>query len=128
MNSVVKGFGFSIIVLLTTLIISCVVTKTNRSNEIKESLNTAIQQTVKIIQDKRYVIASNEEFVAEFYRNLLLQLDSDSKVDIAIFESDYQNGLLDAQVSLTFTYPHGMKDTVSTRKTILLDDVQLQNK
>lgn len=126
MNSVIKGFGYTIIILLIVLILSSIVSKTNRSNEIKESLNTSIQQTIKIIKDKRYDIASNEELIAEFNRNLILQLNSDSKVDVAIYEADYINGLLDAEITLTFTYPHGKQDTVSTRKTVLLDNVEVK--
>lgn len=124
MKSVMKGIGVGSILLLTILIISCVVAKSNRRYELDTSLNTAIHQTMKIVHDQRYKITSNDQFVAELNRNLLLQLNSDSKVQIVIYDVDYQTGFIDTEVILTFTYPHGAKGTVSDRKTMIIDDIE----
>lgn len=124
MKSLIKGIGIGSILLLTILIISCVVAKSNRRYELDTSLNAAIHQTMKIVNDQRYQITSDEEFTAELNRNLLLQLNSDSKVEIIIYDVDYQSGFIDTEVILTFTYPHGAKGTVSDRKTMIIDDIE----
>lgn len=124
MKSLVKGIGVTIIILLTVLLISCVVAKSNRQYELDTSLNTAIHQTVKVVEDHRYSISTNEEFIAELNRNLLLQINSDSKIDIIIYDVDYQKGFIDTKVSLSFKYPHGTLGKVSTRKTMIIDDVE----
>lgn len=124
MKSLVKGIGIAVIILLTVLMISCVVAKSNRQYELDTSLNTAIHQTVKVVNDNRYAISSNEELVAELNRNLLLQLTSDSKVEIVIYDVDYQKGFIDTEVSLSFKYPHGVLGKVSNRKTMIIDDVE----
>ena len=124
MKSIIKVVGFGVIILLTVLILASVTSKSNRSYEIKQSLNTAIQQSAKVLNDERYKIESDAQMVAEFNRNLLLQLDSNSKISVEVYSVDYEKGMLDTQITLTFQYPHGKEDTVKTRKTVLLDDIE----
>lgn len=127
MNSLIKGFGLGVITLLVVLILSCVVTKSNRQNEVDESLNTAIHQTMKVVEDNRYKISSNEELLAEFNRNLVSQFTSNSNVDVIVYDVDYAKGILDIEIEMTFKYPHGTSDKVSSRKTVIIDDVEISN-
>lgn len=124
MPKVIKTIGIGVIIALVILIISCLVSKNTRQSEIDTSLNTAIEQTIKVVHDERYKINSNEELVAEFNHNFFLELNSNSKTDIIIYDVDYQKGLLDVEIKSTFKYPHGVEDTVTSRKTMIIDEIK----
>ena len=131
MRNAILGFTFAIVTLYMFLIQSSLMTKDVRQNEIEQSLNSAIKTTMETAYDKNSTleIHSNEELMQLFNENLLTQITSDSDITVNFMGVDYENGLLDVQVSSKFKYPYktpeapeGKPGKVTARRSIILDD------
>ena len=63
----------------------------------------------------------NEAFRAAFVENLLLQVDSASHLKVRVLMSDYEKGLIQAEVIETYKTPNGKEKAVSQTRTIVLE-------
>lgn len=124
MKTIVKGFCMLVIILFFILMMLGIFNKTSRQYEIDTSLNSAIMQTMNVLNDQRYIISSNEELISELHRNLLLQINSDCDLDIYIYEVDYLKGILDVEVTATFNYSDNREGAVTSRKTVIIDKIE----
>lgn len=111
------AFGICIIVVLCLMINSSVTKKTSVENEVYDSLEQAINQSLEVINTKPYKVTSNEELLGEFNKALLLNVASDSEVSIKVYGIDYEQGYIDVEVSEEFVYGNGKKGTVRCRKS-----------
>ena len=121
MKTAIIGLGLTIILIISILIQSSIMTKSNRNEELAYNINTAVDQTMEVLKSKRYDIPNIESFVSEFNGNLLLLNNSNSDITVKIYNADPQMGILDVEVTEKFNYPNGRSDVVTERRTILLD-------
>lgn len=123
MKTVIKGICMFVIVLFFILMMLAITNKSNRQYELDSSLNSAIMQTMQVLHDERYEISSNEELLSELHRNLLLQINSNSAIEVFVYGIDIDKGLLDVGVESKFTYTDGRNGSVYSRKTVVIDKI-----
>lgn len=121
MNTLIKGFGMLIILITSFFIVTCVVIKTSAQSQLDQNLNRAIQQTMKVLDDQRYPITTNEQLISEFHTNFFSSMDSNQEVKFKIYGVDVENGLFDVEVSLTYSYLNGQKGQVKSHRTMVLE-------
>lgn len=121
-----KHVGFSLILLsiivLTASIIIADGHKTNRKNEIEVALGVAVDNALtNVTIDKTYDIENQDEFIADFLEDLLLQLDSDSTVKVTIKDANISKGILSVDIVQEFTYNNGKSGSVNCERTVIFD-------
>ena len=121
-----KNVGFGLIlfvsIVLTIATVFSVNHKSNRDNEMKNALDVAIENTMDNLKtDRIYTIANTDEFIADFAQDLLIQIDSDSSVDIVIKEANIDAGLLSVEVTMHYQYSNGKDGHVSTERTVIFE-------
>lgn len=125
MKNAIIGITMIIVICLLSLIHMSITTENVRQNELDKSMNTAIRTTMDMSKVKKtYEISSEEELMAEFNRNLLSQIHSDSDIEVQVMGINLKEGLLDIKVVSKFKYPTGAKGQVESRKTIIFDENQ----
>lgn len=91
--------------------------RTSVENEVYDSLEQAINQSMEVINTKPYKVTSNEELLVEFNKALLLNVASDSEVSIKVYGIDYEQGYIDVEVSEKFVYGNGKEGVFRVRKS-----------
>ncbi len=124
MKTMIKGSIMAIIIIQCFFITLAVLSKSSRQTEVDLALNNAMYQSLKVTDDKRYPINSNEDLISEFSQNFVIQINSYSDVEINIFGIDYINGFLDVEVVLHYTYTNGQSDHVTSRRSMIIDKTQ----
>lgn len=117
MKTNVVAFGVCIIVVLCLMINGSVMKRTSVENEVYDSLEQAINQSMEVINTKPYKVTSNEELLVEFNKALLLNVASDSEVSIKVYGIDYEQGYIDVEVSEKFAYGNGKEGVFRVRKS-----------
>jgi hypothetical protein len=117
MKTNVVAFGLCIVVVLCLMIHVSVTKRTSIENEVYDSLEQAIDQSLEVINTKPYQVVSDEELVAEFNKALLLNAASDSEVSVKVYGVDYKQGYIDVEVSGKFVYGNGKEGVVKCRKS-----------
>ena len=88
-----------------------------RRNEVETALNAAVEQALGQVQSsKGYAIGSREELIAEFNRILLLQMESDSDLQVNILTANVEKGVLDVEVRENYRNILGKPEEVTCRK------------
>lgn len=124
MKSAVTSLGCLMLAVITFIIVSTISSVGIRSDELNTAVDVAMAATQKALLEKRDTITNNEEYIAEFNQNLLVQIDSDSDVEVIVYTADYEKGLLDVEVKEKFRYIFdGSEKTreYSTRRTSIID-------
>lgn len=121
MNTMVKSFGLLMILILTVLIQSAITSNSSHNQELNRIVDQAMNATQRVASDKRYSIASNDEYIAEFMQNLYRSTISKSDYKIAIYGIDYEKGFLDVGVTQIFKQVTGKQKEKTVRKTSILE-------
>lgn len=121
MKSLVKGQMFIIIYILSVFIVSILVQRSVKYNELNRILSLSLNQTQRVLLDKRYEINNNEEYLSEFYYLLCKNAHYCKDFNIDVYGIDYQLGLLDVEVSTSLFYPLDYKGKIKIRKTTIVD-------
>ena len=112
-----------LVMTLMVLIHMSISTEAIRQNELDTSLNYAIRSTMEVAKVKEtYKIETEEELLAEFNKNLLTKINSDSDIEVQVLGIDLKEGFLDVKVISHFKYPTGADGQVESRKTIIFDE------
>ena len=127
-----KHTGFALIlfsvIVLTVTIIFAVGHKTNRENEAENALDVAIENTMdNLMKNKVYTIDNSDQFIADFLEDLLLQMESDSSVNVVCKSADTTKGLLSMEITMSFLYNNGNQGQVSTERTVILEKGKTSN-
>lgn len=123
MKNVIISIGLVLITIITTLILLTVYGQNTRQNELDDALSSSVEQSLDNLKiSKTYTINDTDEFIADFMQNLVVQIESDSELEVNVLSVDTEKGLLDVEVVETFRQPNGTKGTVSCRKTVILEE------
>lgn len=121
MKSIIKGFMFTVIFILSLLIAMVIMQKYVVTTELNRIVSQAISETQRVISDQRYEISNNDEYLAEFSQSLVRLSSACNEFDIEVFGIDYERGLLDIKVSTDIHYMNGKEEKTSVRKTSVVD-------
>ena len=124
MKNAILGSTIIILICLSTLIHTSLSTTSIRQNELDDAINRAMRTTMEVAKEKKtYAITTDEELIAEFNRNLLTSISSDSDIEVQVMGVNAAEGFLDVQVVSKYKFPTGADGKVSARKTMLLDEM-----
>ena len=122
MKNAVIGFCSIIILLLAGMAISTAEGRTMRQNELDSTLGAAMVQSMEILtMSQDYEMEDQKEFVSDVIQNALVRMNSDSEYDVEVYSVDTEKGILDAEVTETYTQLF-VPGKVTARKTVVLDD------
>ena len=124
MKSAVISFGLIIVIILSFVATSSLTSESTRKKELDTAINSAAYQSMMVIKDERYEIPTEENFMAEFSRNLLANIDSNSSVKVKLYGLDLEKGFADVEVTEKFKFPNGKEKEITSRKTVLIDQLQ----
>lgn len=152
MKKIMYGFCSFLCVFLIILILMAVHGRNNRENENTQSLQAAVDETVKQMEnEKRYTINNEEELADDFYIRLLdkikvtgsakvvddkgneisKEIESDKNFQLAVYKkyikSDTLRGV-NIIVKETFTHPNGKIGENLAKCTLLLDSNKTEEK
>ncbi len=122
MKQMVFGLVSSIMFVLFAAVIVTVHGRTIRQGEVSQSLGEAMQMTMqKLTTEKRYEFGNKDEFVADFLEAFIMQINSESDLEVNILKADEEKGLLSVEVIETFHHANGEKGRVSASRSVILD-------
>ncbi len=122
MKQMIIVISMAVIILLASMSIASVDSKSKRQEELNRAVAAAVKQTVKISQiENQNEIRSDEEMVGELTQLLSVQMSGDGDLVIEVMGVDYKEGLLDVKVTETFRYLNGKEGKVSVRKCAIYD-------
>jgi hypothetical protein len=99
MKHTVYGISLAAIALLVVAIALGISGKNVRANEMETSLNAAIEQSMEQLRiGKGSGEGNSQDMVADFNQLLLLQMESDSDVQVEVLTADAERGILDVRV------------------------------
>ena len=107
MKNIVIGVASAIVLVLLLFCIYTLQGDATRKTESSDSITQAMENAAAKMTEDEEVYTGNEEFRTAFVQNLMLQLDSASDVKVKILMSDYQKGLIQAEVTQHYKTPRG---------------------
>ena len=117
MKQVIIVIGIAVLIMLVSLTILSVESKTDRQDELDRVVSAAVKQTVKDSQTpNQTTITSNKEMVAQFIQNVCTSISSDGDLQVEVMGVDYEEGMLDVLVTEKFLYLNGKQGKITTRK------------
>ncbi len=129
MKHAVYGVVLGFILILFVFIGATVQGRAVRSDEAEVSLGEAIESTAAALfaSDENYTIYDNEKFVADFLKELSLQLGSDSVLTVDVLKADYELGMLSIKVTEEYDHPNGKRGTAEAYKTVIYDNKSIED-
>lgn len=122
MKHVIYG---SVLLVVTVMVIAGVMIvsgKDVRENEADKALNTAVEQTLKQLQEYGgYEIEDGQELIADFQQTLLMHISSDADIEVKILAADAEKGVLDVEVTATYKTVNAKEKQAVCRKTVILE-------
>ncbi|MCI9646740.1 MAG: hypothetical protein HFH40_08030 [Lachnospiraceae bacterium] len=122
MKYTIYGISLSAVAVLVIAAVMVFSGRNVRRNEVETALNAAVEQALGQVQSsKGYAIGSREELIAEFNRILLLQMESDSDLQVNILTANVEKGVLDVEVRENYRNILGKPEEVTCRKAVILE-------
>lgn len=123
MKHTIFGISLAAIALLAIAVSLGVSGKSVRANEMETSLNAAIEQSLEqLCIEKGSVAGDYQDMVADFNRLLLLQMESDSDIQVEILTADAQKGVLDVRITERYQNILGQEREAVCRKSVILEE------
>lgn len=117
MKQAIIVIGIAVLIMMVSLTLLSVESRTDRQDELDRVVSAAVKQTVKDSQiEEQSNITSNKEMVAQFIQNMCTSINSDGDLQIEVMGVDYKEGMLDVLVTEKFLYPNGKQGKITTRK------------
>jgi hypothetical protein len=117
MKQTVIVIGLAVIIVIISITIMSVQSRSNRQNELERVVAAAAKQTVADTQVfEQDIIKSDKEMIAAFVQNVCTSIKGDGDLSVKVFDVDYKEGMIDVMVTEKFTYLNGKQSQVSTRK------------
>ena len=117
MKQAIIVIGIAVLIMLLSLILLCVESKSDRQDELDRVVSAAVKQTVRDSQIQNQTnITSDKEMVAQFIQNMCTSISSDGDIQVKVMGVDYKEGMLDVLVTEKFFYLTGRQAKISTRK------------
>ena len=123
MKRIVQGSVFMFLGVLLVLIILTNIGRGSRESETRTALAEAIDTTMSSMFENHTYASSGDrdKFVADFLEALMLQMGSDSEVEVSVLNADPKKGILSVEVTEHYTHPNGNTGSVSEVRTVLFE-------
>lgn len=121
------AISLAFIILITVVVNSLSV----RANETEDSLRVALDQAITSLDYSKIQFTTKDELEDELIKNLItsisVQIDSESQLSIEILNCDIEKGVIDINVTETYTVFSKQK-TVSVQRTVLIDQITKEDR
>ena len=124
MRNIVIGFVFAAMILLSVNIVSTMNSRSTRSQELSDALDTALEGTLGTLSKGTYDINNTDEYIADLLSNIAEQIQSDSELTVNILDADIEKGIMTVQVKEEYKHINGKTGAVTASKTVLLEEQQ----
>ena len=125
MKNAIIGIVVSMCILVTAVTVASIQMNTGIRDEVALALDTAICTTQRVFYDGRLEKPDNDEYLAEFNRNLeaLIARGNDEGVvySVDVYGVDSEKGLLDLQLRARYKNIVGQWREVKERKTMIIE-------
>lgn len=122
MKHTVYGISLAAVALLVVAIALGISGKNVRANEMETSLNAAIEQSMEQLRiGKGSGEGNSQDMVADFNQLLLLQMESESDVQVEVLTADAERGILDVRVRERYQNILGQGREAVCRKSVILE-------
>ncbi|MGN0342766.1 MAG: hypothetical protein ACI4DO_08225 [Roseburia sp.] len=125
MKNIVFGMVGGILILLFSVMLVMLQSRSVRREELKLSLAEAMEAAMK--QAGRQQFGSNQELSDYFVRTFTEQVNSDSQIQIRVICADVSEGILSVEVEQTYQYINGKTGSISCSRTMLLERTDTAN-
>lgn len=122
MKMILRGAITVFVIFIISICLLDTGTSVVRRNETAKIAENATYETLNAIKNESTDIGSDQEMIAEIIKNIVIEYDSNSDVEVRIISLDSRNGLLDLEIIQTFKHSNGEEETVSERRTVILED------
>ena len=124
MKQAAYGIVVGVIIILTIGIILTINGKKTRRDDMENALSLSVKNAVETtMNQKTYYIENNQEFIADFTQNLLVQISNDADIEVKVSKADYENGLLSVRVEEKFLHPNGNEGKNICETTVVFEKV-----
>ena len=124
MRNIVIGFVFAAMILLSVNIVSTMNSRSTRSQELSDALDTALEGTLSTLSKGTYDISDTDEYIADLVSNIAGQIQSDSELTVNILDADIEKGIMTVQVKEEYKHINSKTGAVTASKTVLLEEQQ----
>lgn len=130
MRNAVIGIVVSMCILVTAVIVASIQINDDMRDQVAVVLDTAICSTQRVFYDKKTRPESQEEYLAEFNKNLNVLIgessrgeDGEKKIqyNVDVYSADCEKGLLDVQLRAKYRNILGQWREVKERKTMIIE-------
>lgn len=122
MKQVIIIMGMSVIIMLVSLTIMSVESKSDRQDQLNRAVSAAVKQAVGQSQkEDQTSIKSNDDMVAEFLQIMFTSLNSDGDLSVEVMGADCKEGMLDVFVTQKYKYLNGRTGEIKTRKCAIYE-------
>lgn len=81
------------------------------------AVENSIRHTLELLGNHESdFLASEQDLFASFLQELTLEIGDQAEYDISVYELNYEQGIMDLEVKLTFSLPFGGDKAISCRK------------
>lgn len=122
MKQIVFGLVGGIQVLLFSVMLVILQSRSVRQEELKLSLAEAMETSMKQVEGQQFY--SDQELADYFIRVFSKQINSDSQFHIRVICADVTEGILSVEVEQMYQYVNGKSGSIRCRRTILLDEAK----
>ena len=122
MRNMIIGICSVVFLLMIILVGSTVFGRNARQTELDNALNTSMKNALETLDsDRNYIPKTNDELVSVFTQLFLQEIDSKSDATVEVLDVDVQKKLLSAKATLTYNHLNGKKGTLTSTKTIVME-------
>lgn len=128
MRNTVIGICSVVFLLMIILIGSTVFGRNARQTELDNALNESMKNALETLDsDRNYVPKTDDELVSVFTQLFLQEVNSKSDAAVEVLDVDVQKKLLSVKATLTYNHLNGKQGTVTSTKTIVMEQSKNQN-
>lgn len=124
MRTAVRIYTLSMVTILVTLIMACLIQETRYKSDLSSIVDDSLIQSARVVLDERYSVGDHEEFMAEFEQNLFRNISIPPGADVDVYYLGLKtNNILSVIVEETapFLFFPERTFTVRTQKSVILD-------
>lgn len=122
MKNMLIAFYAAVIGILIILIGFTIHGRNTRQVELDNALKSSLEDAMTVLMYEEGRPKTEDEWKASFLQSLAVQINSDSELKVIMLEADMEKGLLSVEAVLTWNHPIGTKGSVSSVRTVLLEE------
>lgn len=122
MKNMLIAFYAAVIGILIILTGFTIHGRSIRQVELDNALKSSMEEAMAVLLYEEGKPQTEEEWKAAFLQSLAVQINSASDLKVVILEADMEKGLLSVEAVLTWNHPIGTKGSVSSVRTVLLEE------